>query len=109
MDLVREMLPILDDFERALKVETADRELRQRRRTDLPAAVRHAQEDGPGADRNRRASSSIRTCTRRWSGCETEDAEDQTILGEFQRGYNFKGKASPARDGEGRGQAVVRQ
>jgi molecular chaperone GrpE len=22
----------------------------------------------------------------------TEDAEDQTILGEFQRGYNFRGK-----------------
>ena len=22
----------------------------------------------------------------------TEEAEDQTILGEFQRGYNFKGK-----------------
>ena len=26
MDLVREILPILDDFERALKVETADRD-----------------------------------------------------------------------------------
>ena len=26
MDLVRDMLPVLDDFERALKVETADRE-----------------------------------------------------------------------------------
>ena len=26
MDLVREMLPVLDDFERALKVETADRD-----------------------------------------------------------------------------------
>ena len=23
---------------------------------------------------------------------ETDDAEDQTVLGEFQRGYNFKGK-----------------
>jgi molecular chaperone GrpE len=23
---------------------------------------------------------------------QTEDAEDQSILGEFQRGYNFKGK-----------------
>ena len=26
MELVRDMLPVLDDFERALKVETADRE-----------------------------------------------------------------------------------
>ena len=43
MDLVKDLLPVLDDFERALKVETAE-------------------------------------------------AEDQTVLGEFQRGYNFKGK-----------------
>ena len=26
MDLIREILPVLDDFERALKVETADRD-----------------------------------------------------------------------------------
>ena len=52
MDLVRDILPVLDDFERALKVETADRELRQGRRADLPAAVRHAEEDGAGADRD---------------------------------------------------------
>ena len=37
---------------------------------------------------------------------QTEDAEDQTILGELQRGYNFKGKLLRPGLGESGGTAV---
>ncbi|MCX6623945.1 MAG: nucleotide exchange factor GrpE [Acidobacteria bacterium] len=91
MEAVRAMLPMLDDFERALKVESVDKEyskgmeLIYQRMYDalgklglepVPAIglvfdpnVHHAVEMTP-----------------------TEDVEDQTILDEYQRGYNFKGK-----------------
>ena len=92
MDLVRDLLPILDDFERAMQGGNRRPRLRQRRRADLSADGRHAQEDRAGADRNRRANSSTPTCIRPIERVQTEDAEDQAILGEFQRGYHFKGK-----------------
>ena len=84
MDLVREILPVLDDFERALKVETADREYAKGMEL-IYQRLSTRSRSGAGADRNRRASSSTPTCTRPWSGCETEEAEDQAILGEFQK------------------------
>ena len=92
MDLVRDLLPVLDDFERALKVEDAPTGIRQGSGVDLPAPVRDAQEDGAGADRNRRAARSIPNLHQAVQRVETAEAEDQTILSEFQRGYNFKGK-----------------
>jgi molecular chaperone GrpE len=61
MDLVKDVLPVLDDFERALKVETAGRPFDP----NLHQAVERV---------------------------ETDEAEDHTVIGEFQRGYNFKGK-----------------
>ena len=45
MDLVKDILPILDDFERALQGGNRGPELRQRRRVDLSAHVRDAEED----------------------------------------------------------------
>lgn len=91
MEAVRALLPVLDDFERALKVESADKvysqgmELIYQRMVDaltklglepVPAAglifdpnMHHAVEMAP-----------------------SDEVEDQTILDEYQRGYNFKGK-----------------
>jgi molecular chaperone GrpE len=91
MDLVRDILPILDDFERALKVETADFnyakgvELIHQRMFDSlkKLGLEPIETEGRMFDPN------IHQAVER---VPTEEAEDQTILGEFQRGYNFKGK-----------------
>jgi molecular chaperone GrpE len=91
MESVRDMLPILDDFERALKVDTADRdyakgiELIYQRMADTlkKLGLEPIETAGQKFDPN------LHQAVER---VETEDAEDQTILGEFQRGYNFKGK-----------------
>ena len=91
MDLVKDVLPVLDDFERALKVETADRnyakgvELIYQRlyETLKKLGLEPIEADGRPFDPN------LHQAVER---VETREAEDQTVLGEFQRGYNFKGK-----------------
>ncbi len=91
MDLVRDILPILDDFERALNVETADRnyakgvELIYQRLSDTARkmGLEPIETAGKMFDPN------LHQAVER---VQTEEAEDQAILGEFQRGYNFKGK-----------------
>jgi molecular chaperone GrpE len=91
MDPVREILPIVDDFERALKVETADRnyakgvELIYQRMLDTlkKMGLEPIETAGKTFDPN------LHQAVER---VQTEEAEDQSILGEFQRGYNFKGK-----------------
>ena len=91
MDLVKEILPILDDFERALRVETADQsyakgvELIYQRMSDVlrKLGLEPIETAGKPFDPN------VHQAVER---VPTEEAEDQTILGEFQRGYNFRGK-----------------
>ena len=91
MDLVREILPVVDDFERALKVETADRsyakgvELIYQRLADTlkKMGLEPIETAGKTFDPN------LHQAVER---VQTEDEEDQAILGEFQKGYNFKGK-----------------
>jgi molecular chaperone GrpE len=91
MDLVRDILPVLDDFERALKVETADKdyakgvELIYQRLSDTlkKMGLEPLETAGKQFDPN------LHQAVER---VETEEAEDQTVLGEFQRGYNFRGK-----------------
>lgn len=91
MDLVREILPIVDDFERALKVETADRdysrgiELIYQRLCDTLKKMGLEPIDTKGM----RFDPNLHQAVER---VHTEEAEDMTILGEFQRGYNFRGK-----------------
>ena len=91
MDLVRDILPILDDFERALKVETADRdyakgvELIYQRMADTLKKVGLEPIDTAGQLFDPNLHQAVERVP-------TEEAEDQAILGEFQRGYNFKGK-----------------
>ena len=91
MEFVREMLPILDDFERALKTESADPSYAkgiQLIYTRLYDALKKMglepmETVGKAFDPN------LHQAVER---VETERAEDQSILGEFQKGYNFKGK-----------------
>jgi molecular chaperone GrpE len=91
MDMVKDLLPVLDDFERALQVETADRsyakgvELIYQRLSDTlkKVGLEPIETAGQPFDPN------LHQAVER---VETDEAEDQSVLGEFQRGYNFKGK-----------------
>jgi molecular chaperone GrpE len=91
METVKALLPVIDDFERALRVETADRdyakgmELIHSRMADI--LKRHGLEtistEGKLFDPNLHHAIEMH---------ETAEAADQSILGEFQRGYMFRGR-----------------
>jgi len=96
MEACRTLLPIVDDFERALETETADKTyvqgmelIRQRlfealKKLGLEPIVAQGEPFDPHIHH---AVEMV----------ETEDAPDHTVLAEFQRGYNFKGRLlSPA-------------
>jgi molecular chaperone GrpE len=91
MDLVRTLLPVLDDFERARKVETSDKEyakgveLIYQRFFDVlkKMGLEPIETEGKRFDPNHHEA---------MQRVQTDEAEDQAILGELQRGYNFKGK-----------------
>jgi len=91
MDLVRQILPVLDDFERALKVETSDRnyakgvELIYQRLSETLKKTGLEPIDTAGKQFDPNLHQAVERV-------QTEEAEDQAILGEFQKGYNFKGK-----------------
>lgn len=91
MDTVKALLPVLDDFERALKVETTDanyakgmemiytRLLDGLRKLGLEPIVNDVPVFNPHIHH---AVDMV----------DTKDHPDQTILEEYQRGYFFKGK-----------------
>jgi molecular chaperone GrpE len=91
MDLARELLPVLDDFERALKIECADAnyakgvELIYQRLSDIlkKMGVEPMEAAGKKFDPN------VHEAVVR---VPTDEVEDQTVLEDFQKGYNFKGK-----------------
>ena len=91
MEMVKDILPVLDDFERALKVETGDRdyakgvELIYQRLFDSlkKMGLDPINTEGQQFDPN------LHQAVER---VPSTDADDQAILGEFQRGYNFKGR-----------------
>ena len=91
MDAVKAFLPILDDFERALGVETTDKdyargiELIYQRTLDTLKKLGLEPMETQGAVFDPNIHHAIEMVT-------TEEAADQTVLGEFQRGYHFKGK-----------------
>lgn len=90
-EAVRALLPILDDFERGLKVESSDKEfvsgmelIYQRlydtlKKLGLEPVISQGQPFDPHIHH------AIEMV-------ETEEAPDHTVLDEFQRGYNFKGR-----------------
>jgi molecular chaperone GrpE len=91
MDAVRDILPVLDDFERALQVETSDKEyargveLIYNRLSEIlrRSGLEPVETAGKLFDPN------VHEAVQRE---HTDDAEDQAILSELQKGYNFKGK-----------------
>jgi len=92
MEFVRELLPILDDFERARKTECSDDSYRtgieliyQRLQDVLKKLGLEPIEVAPGTEFDPNLHQAV-------VRLETEEAPDHAILEEFQRGYNFKGK-----------------
>ena len=91
IEFVRELLPILDDFERALKVECADAAFTKGVRLIYTRLYEALKKMGlePMDTIGRPFDPNLHQAIER---VETGEAEDQTILDEFQKGYNFKGK-----------------
>ncbi|HXK00984.1 MAG TPA: nucleotide exchange factor GrpE [Verrucomicrobiae bacterium] len=91
MDMVKDVLPVLDDFERALKVETADREYAKGVELIYQRLFDTLKKIGlePIETAGKLFDPNVHQAVER---VPTEEAEDQAILGEFQRGYNFKGR-----------------
>lgn len=91
MDAVKALLPVLDDFERALKVETVDKgyargmELIYQRLLDTltKLGLEPITEDVPVFNPHIHHAVEM---------VDTKDHPDQTILDEYQRGYYFKGR-----------------
>jgi molecular chaperone GrpE len=90
-ETVRTLLPIADDFERALKVESADKEYA--RGMDLiyqrlaDALTKLGLE--PIASQGKPFDPNVHHAIEM---VETDDFPDHTVIGEFQRGYNFRGR-----------------
>ncbi len=88
---MKALLSVYDDFERSLAVETTDHNyakgiqlIHTRFRETLEKLGLEALESvGKPFDPNVHHGIEM---------VETEEAEDQTVLSEFQRGYNFRGK-----------------
>jgi molecular chaperone GrpE len=91
MDTVKSLLPVLDDFERALKVESADKELVKgmeliyQRLYDGLKKLGLEPVAGDSALFNPHIHHAVEMV-------DTKDQPDQTILEEYQRGYYFKGR-----------------
>ncbi|HLY16770.1 MAG TPA: nucleotide exchange factor GrpE [Bryobacteraceae bacterium] len=91
MEMVRDLIPILEDFQRAMKVETADKDyakgiglIEQRLFETLKkAGLEPIEAAGKPFDPN------LHQAVDR---VQSEDLPDQTVLEEYQSGYNFKGK-----------------
>lgn len=92
MEAVRAILPVLDDFERALAVPCTDMEyvrgmeLIYQRTQDTLKRLGLEPLEAVGAKFDPHVHHAIEMVN-------TEEAEDQTVLGVFQRGYNFKGRS----------------
>jgi len=91
MDLVKELLPVLDDFERALQVETSDKDYARGVELIYQRLLETLKKQGlePIDTAGRLFDPNLHQGLDR---VETTEAEDQAILQEYQRGYNFKGK-----------------
>jgi molecular chaperone GrpE len=91
MEFVKQLLPILDDFERALKAESGSTEYARgvemihHRMVETLRKLGLEPIETAGAHFDPHLHQAIERV-------ETQDAEDGAILGEFQRGYHFKGK-----------------
>lgn len=90
-EMVKEVLPVVDDFERALKTETADREYARGVELIYQRLFDALKKTGlePIDTAGKLFDPNIHQAVDR---VPTDEAEDQAILAEYQRGYNFKGR-----------------
>lgn len=91
MEAVREMLPVLDDFERALKAESGSAEYAKGVEMIYGRMFEGMKKLGlePIESVGQPFDPHLHQAIER---VETPAAADNTVLGEFQRGYHFKGK-----------------
>jgi molecular chaperone GrpE len=91
-DAVKAMLPVLDDFERALRVETTDENYRKGIELIYSRLFDALKRLGlePVETVGRTFDPNVHEAIDRVPA--EEGVEDQTIIGEWQRGYNFKGR-----------------
>lgn len=91
MDAVKALLPVLDDFERALKVESADKEYARGMELIYQRLFDALKKLGlePISEQVPLFNPHIHHAVEM---VDTKDHPDQTILEEYQRGYYFKGR-----------------
>ena len=91
MDTSKALLPVIDDLERALQVECSDREFAKGMELVVGRLVESLKKLGlePVESVGMKFDPNLHHAIER---VETKEAEDQTILAEFQKGYNFKGR-----------------
>lgn len=91
MEMVRDLLPILDDFERALKADASSPEYAKGVEMIYTRMSESLKKLGlePIVTEGAMFDPHLHQAIER---VESADAPENTILGEFQRGYNFKGK-----------------
>ena len=88
---VRAILPILDDFERALKMESADKEYARGMELIYQRFSDALKKLGlePITSKGQKFDPNLHHAV---DSVETDAVPDHTILEEFQRGYNFRGR-----------------
>ncbi len=91
MDAVKALLPVLDDFERALKVESADKEYARGMDLIYQRLFESLRKLGlePISEEVPLFNPHIHHAVEM---VDTKDHPDQTVLEEYQRGYYFKGR-----------------
>ena len=91
MRVVETLLPVIDDLERALQVECSDKEYAKGMELIQGRLLETLKKVGlePIEAMGEKFDPNLHYAIDRVSG---SDAEDQTILAEYQKGYNFKGK-----------------
>jgi len=91
MEAVKVLLPVLDDFERAMKTESADKEYASGIELIYNRFFETLKKLGlePMESKGKPFDPQIHHAV---DMVETDEAPDHTVLDEFQRGYNFKGR-----------------
>ena len=91
MDTSKALLPVIDDLERALQVECSDKEFAKGMELIVGRLVESLKKLGlePIEALGTKFDPNLHHAIEK---VETKEAEDQTILAEFQKGYNFKGR-----------------
>jgi molecular chaperone GrpE len=91
MDVMGDLLPVLDDFERALAADSTSPEYAKGVQMIYQRMSESMKKTGlePIEATGKPFDPHLHQAVER---VETDDADDHTVLGEFQKGYSFKGK-----------------